>query len=91
MKKLTAAEILKAEEAAEQRRQNRANGFSLMKDRDMGSHRLSNGVLMNWHVPKPKEGDYIWRHIPEDGFELEIDGKRILFNTEEFRRWLRWA
>lgn len=88
---LTFEEIEKAELAADQRRENRAGGFSLMKDRDYGTRTLSNGVTMNWHVPKPTEGDYVWRYIPADSFELVVDGKKILFNTEEFQRWLRWA
>lgn len=88
---LTFEEIEKAEIAADKRRGDRVNGFSLMRDRDFGTHTLSNGVVMNWHVPKPTEGDYIYRYIPEDSFELVIDGKKTLFNTEEFQRWLRWA
>lgn len=88
---LTGEEILKAEQAADARRKHRAGGFRLMKDRDAGSHRLSNGVLMNWHTPKPEGENWIWRYIPEDSFELEVDGKRILFDTEEFKKWLRWT
>lgn len=88
---LTGGEILEAEKAAEARKQQRGSGFRLMKDRDAGSHRLSNGVMMNWHTPKPEGDNWIWRYVPEDSFELEINGKRVLFNTDEFKRWIRWA
>lgn len=87
----TGEEILRAEQAADARKRGRANGYSLMKERDFGVAELSSGAVMSWHVPKPTEGDYVWRYIPEDSFELRIKGKKYLFNTEEFRRALRWA
>lgn len=94
-------DIMKAEQAADARRQNRAGGFSLMKDRDSGSHRLSNGVMMYWHIPRPEEiptQSYdgveigVWPGSPPPGhFALEIDGKKVVFDAEDFRHWLRWA
>lgn len=90
-KPMTSDEILAIEKAADDRRQNRRNGFELMDIRDQGWHRLSNGVTISWHTPKPTGDNYIWRYIPEGTFELQVNGEKILFDAEEFRRWLRWA
>lgn len=93
--KLTTDEIFTAEKAADDRRISRNNGYSLMKDRDMGAVTLSNGISMLWHVPKPdfpEEGIHVYpKNIPEDSFILKVGSEEIMFDTEEFRRWLRWA
>jgi len=90
----TADEMFAAEKAAEDRRKSRQAGFEKMLERDSVMHRLSNGVIMLWSVdPKmvktPAGGT--WPNIPEDKFVLVIDGKEHYFDTDEFKKWLRWA
>lgn len=29
--------------------------------------------------------------IPEGHFALEINGTKVFFDTDEFKKWLRWA
>lgn len=91
---LTQEEILAAEKAAEERKQSRKQGFTKMYERDSVMRRLSNGVTMLWHVDpelvKTPAGG-VWPNIPEDKFMLLIDGKEHYFNTQEFKKWLRWA
>jgi len=94
---LSAEEILKAEKAVDDRRNSRKRGYSKMHERDAGFAHLSNGVDMLWPVPE------IWSEevggistlnvskVPEGYFVLKLGEKTWLFNTEEFRRHLRWA
>lgn len=104
--KLTFEEIQAAELAADNRRQSRASGFAKMHERDQSVQLLSNGATMIWYVDKEankREGWYTNEkgkevkvttyppQIPEDSFGLKIDGKIYVFNTEEFRKNLRWA
>lgn len=91
---LTFDEIQAAEQASEDRRQSRKQGFAKMYERDAVMKRLSNGAVMLWHVDPelvkcPAGG--VWPNIPEDKFLLVIDGKEHYFDLHEFRRWLRWA
>lgn len=101
---LTFEEIQTAEKAADDRRKSRKTGFEKMIERDESMHRLSNGVVMLWHVNRDLMYPYIsgtdsegqeykvyQPTVPEDSFGLSIDGKVYLFNLEEFRRSLRWA
>lgn len=91
--KLSFDEILEAEKVADARRGTRNSGFRLMRDRDLGHQRLSNGVLLEWHVPPPTDFDalpdlYLYpKDIPVG--HVAIDGK--LYDTEELLKYLRWA
>lgn len=89
--KISAEEAHAAEKAAAERKETRNTGFSMMHTRDKGYHVLSNGVSIIW--PTRREGaDYeaIVR-VDEGKFVLEIDGKKTVFDTDEFRQYLRWA
>ncbi len=103
--KLTHEEILEAEKFQDNRKRTRAIGFQKMHERDQAVATLSNGAQMLWHVDKElnrqvgtmfingKTVEIVTYppNIPEDSFGLVIDGKTHIFNTEEFRRWLRWC
>jgi hypothetical protein len=103
--KLTFDEILKAEQASDARHQSRKQGFAKMHERDQAMQTLSNGVTMLWYVDrelnkqegtisidgKDTEITVYPPQIPEDSFALVIEGRKHIFNTEEFRKWLRWA
>ncbi len=104
--KLTQEEILEAEKASDNRHHSRNQGYAKMHERDKAVQLLSNGATMVWHVPKElnKSESRFLRddgtvenitvyppEIPEDCFGLIIDGKRYLFDLDEFRKWLRWA
>ncbi len=90
--KLTAEEIYAAEKASDDRHRSRRQGFDKMYERDAMWHRLSNDVVMLWHVPKDrKPPDTIIENVPDDSFALVIDGKTHYFKLDEFRKWLRWA
>lgn len=90
--KLTAEEIEAAEMAADERKQNRKNGFSLADIRDRGWTRLSNGVIMEWWVEKEKRQEYIaYPNIPQGKFMLTIDGRSVVYDADDFRKFLRWV
>lgn len=100
-----AKEALAAEKAVADRQQNRKLGYAKMKERDEGGVFLSNGVEMRWPVDREigkskqsitlngKKHEVVSypRAIPEGKFTLVLAGKEILFDTEEFRRSLRWV
>lgn len=99
----SAEDIMKAEMAKDQRRQNRAKGYAKMHERDKGSATFNNGVIMLWPVPMTetkgkfkvgKETVEICTYpeeVPEGKFVLRVDGESYLFDAEEFRRCLRWV
>jgi hypothetical protein len=94
--KISSEQALKAELEANERKEIRATGFEKMHERDKGYEYLSNGTVFAWHVdPKIQErylkAGELKKNIPKDSFVLVIDGKEILFNTDEFRQSLRWA
>lgn len=100
--KLTAEEILKAEQAADDRRRSRAKGYKKMRERDAGGARLSNGVIIEWGRDnqvwetetsdgKPITVVLAGSGIPEGMFRLTVGREVRLFNAEEFRRHLRWV
>lgn len=90
--KLTMDEILTAEKAADNRKRSRKQGFDKMHERDQHWKRLSNDTIMLWYVhPDQRNPGLAYEFIPEDGFALIIGGKKYVYDTEEFRRWLRWA
>jgi hypothetical protein len=101
--KLTDADVLKAEQAKDDRKHSRLKGFAKMRERDAGRVRLSNGVFMLWPVPDDGATGEIELDrctvevttyppsVPEGKFILELDGRKWLFDAEEFRRHLRWV
>lgn len=86
--KLSSDEILTAEKAADDRKASRAKGFELMKTRDSG-----HGFLKDYGG----EAREVWMLWGYDGkFKLDVrlyGGKSVelIFDTEEFRKSLRWA
>lgn len=89
---LTATEIQAAEEAQDNRRSSRRNGFSMMPERDRGWRRLKNGTVILWHVPEEKREEWVvYQHVPEGHFALDINGKIYGFELDDFQKGLRWA
>lgn len=89
--KIKAEDALAAELAANDRKEKRKTGFDMMPIRDRGYKTLSNGVSILWPTdrePAPYEAK---KHIDDGTFVLVIDGKEVLFDTDEFRQQLRWA
>lgn len=78
---------LEIEQAEHDSKQNRSNGLSLAEIRDRGWSKLSNGIMMEWHIDRPMEEGEVRRNIPEGFFVL--DGK--VYELDEFNRFLRWA
>lgn len=87
---LTFEEIQAAEEASENRRRSRNEGFLKMHERDKAVQLMSNGATMLWHVPKELNKDSSWYRnddgelteivvyapdVPEDSFGLELTCK----------------
>ena len=101
--KLTFEDIEQAEKAAAARRSKRNSVFKgIMKDRDRGWFRLSNGVVMLWPVPGEwseslvlEDGSELrtWtgNHVPEGHFVLKVGDEERMFDAEEFRKCLRWV
>lgn len=79
--KLTSDEILEAEKAKDERVKSRNRGYSKMKERDQGWQRL--------HCTNAR-AVLLWG-VQEDRFALDIEGKKYIFDTEDFRKALRWA
>lgn len=88
--KLTGSDILEAEKAAAERQENRKSGYSMVHIRDQGGHRLENGTVIYWPVPNA-ENSFQSRPMRKGTFILDIDGKKTVFDVEEFRKWIRWA
>lgn len=86
---MSAEEILTAEKAVEDRRRSRTKGFSKMKERDQNWRRLSNGVVMLWGEQEHFALVIPERHVP--GQAKAVPKQVITFNTEDFRKGLRWA
>lgn len=80
----------KADMAEAERRERRNSGLDLMQARDRGGARLSNGVIMEWHVDN-RQPYQPYRNLPPGYFVLTIDGKSALFDTEEFKEHFRWV
>lgn len=80
----------KAEFDAFNQRRQREGGLALMEIRDMGYHKFDNGVSMQWSVQE-KYRSYPYRRVRPGSFILNVNGKEITFDAEEFRRWLRWC
>lgn len=93
MSKQKASEIEAIEMAADDRRRNRNDGFSMAAIRDRGWVHLENGFMMRWNAPtiELEEGEFQDNPIPKGYFLLNFQGKNQLFDAEEFRKWLRWA
>jgi len=78
-------EILEAD-----RRTKRTKGFALMSVRDQGYARLRDynqgeSVTMDWNIPG--ENKFLL-HLESNSKHDEIN---LVFDAEEFRKWLRWA
>lgn len=89
--KLSEEEVLAAEKAADDRKRNRANGFSLMNDRDRGFRTFDNGITMLWPTERELIPGEARTYVPSESFVLVVDGRNYLFDTEDFRKTLRWA
>lgn len=76
-----------AEMDATKQKETRAMGLDLMPVRDRGWGKLRNGTLVEWHTDRPLQELEARRYVP-DGMVV-IDNK--LYDTEELRRFLRWA
>lgn len=88
-------DIAEAEKAKSERAYNRGRAFRIMELRDKGWAKLKNynggEVVMLWHVPGDLEEGEVRTIIPPDRFLLRIDNITLAFDTEEFKKWLRWA
>lgn len=90
--KLTVVEIEEAEQTEDNRRQGRKLGFSLMDLRDQGYGRMSNGVVIEWPIPKERRKDGVpYRDIPKGKFILHVGREQVLCDADEFMKFLRWA
>lgn len=94
--KVDAEEILKAEKAKDDRQRSRKNGYSMMSQRDAAYARLRNfnggDVIMQWHVPKEQREDGLgYSGVPDGMFSLKIGKELVVFDAEEFRKYLRWV
>ena len=82
-----------------QQKEQRKAGFSLMSVRDSGVGRTKFATVF-WHTDNPPT-QYIETGrgvmevtagtVPEGKFGIEFDGKTVLFDAEELRKYLRWA
>jgi hypothetical protein len=92
-------EIMRAEQEADNRKQGRSRGFKLMKERDAGLGGLHE---KSGHIRKTEM--YWWDDPDAESvvFKLRVypykipginDGKAfdLIFDAEEFRRFLRWV
>lgn len=94
--KQTKEEILAAEQAVENRKDSRRVGFDKMKERDNGYAILRdyNGrkVIMEWHIPKERrEPNLAYSGVDEGYFTLKAGSLIYAFDSEEFRKALRWV
>lgn len=89
--KLVVDEIQAAEKAKSDRESGRRDGFSMMKVRDLGWNWFSNGALIEWNTARPLGDGEARTCVPKGSFILTIDGKKTLFDAEEFRKSLRWV
>lgn len=99
--KLTAEEIFAAEQAADNHRRTRLSGYALMEVRDRGEviisdHAGKRNVAMYWPVNRELSPGETRFDMPNGKFMLEFKNKngsteRVVFDAEEFRKWLRWA
>lgn len=90
--KLTADEIFDAEKAADDRTQTRKSGFAMAVNRDKGWQLLTNGATILWPLNKELRDGEARQYIPEGYFALRTPkGEFLLFDADEFRKWLRWV
>lgn len=89
--KQSAAEIEELELAENNRRQTRKSGFSLMSVRDRGWIKLNNGVVLEWPVDRELLDGEVRSFIPKGYFGMVTGDKKIIFDAEEFKKYLRWA
>lgn len=104
--KISASEMEERELTEYNRLHKRGRALNLARVRDRGWVRLKNNVVMLWPVDKElgktvstitlEDGEKLTvttypPYVPDGHFTLEIDGKRHMFDTDEFRKFLRWA
>jgi hypothetical protein len=89
--KITPDEIEAAEKAADERKSRRGMGFSLMNVRDRGWVRLNTGHIMCWHVKRPLEDGENRQNVPNGHFVIKTDKEDIMFEADEFQKYLRWC
>ncbi len=94
--KLSEEDILRAEKAKDDRKRSRRRGYAKMEERDAGTARIRNyngsEVRMLWHIPEDRREEGLCYSGVSDGmFILEFAGKKLVFDAEEFRKWLRWC
>lgn len=94
MRKAPKSEQEKLEIEAAERTDRRKGGFELGKVRDRGWGTLHDitgrEVVMLWH-PVERLPGLAYDKVPDNHFGLVIDGKKVIFEAEEFRRLLRWV
>lgn len=92
---LSSQEIAELDELKAEER--RASGLALGQVRDRGWARLRNNALVFWHHPKTLGTEvnsikiYNSAEVPPGCFGIMIDGKKVIFDAEELRKFLRWA
>ena len=89
--KISSEDAMAAEIAANEQKENRKAGFQKMHERDRGYERMSNGVSILWPTNREPAEYEALRNIEPGTFVLVVDGKEVLFDTDEFRQHLRWA
>jgi len=77
--------------------QTRKSGLDLIPVKERGFAQLSNGAKVYWHHT-PRDSEEVngivtvaTPRVPDNHFGIEFNGELITFNSEELRRWLRWA
>jgi len=91
MRRTTKTEQERAEIEASERTDRRKGGFDLMKVRDRGWWRMSNGLGMVWHTNSEPAEYEARRSVPDGMFLLQIGREEVVCDKEEFMRWLRWV
>lgn len=91
MRKILKTDQERAEIDASERNDRRKTGFDLMKVRDRGWWRMTNGAGIIWHTDTNAVEYEARRAIPDGMFLLQIGKEEVMFDKEEFMRWLRWC
>ena len=97
MRKSTLSEQEIAEFDEFQKKETRRGGLDLIPVRDRGVAKMSNGITVYWNHPKrenePVNGVTVYStpKVADGEFGIAVDGKLIVFNSEELMKHLRWA
>lgn len=80
------------------KQQTRKTGLDLIPVKERGFAQLSNGAKVYWHhttrdseVSEDGIVTVASPRVPDNHFGIEFNGELITFNSEELRKWLRWA